>query len=78
MVPPRTGQPPDSKALADIELSLLTVEDAARQLSLSRTTIYALLKGGQITSVRIGRRRRIPATALTTYTNRLIAQQTDL
>ncbi len=55
--------------------TLLTVEDAARRLSVGRTTMYALLKDGQINSVRIGRLRRIPAEALTAYTTRLIAEQ---
>jgi len=54
---------------------LLTVEEAARRLSLGRTTVYALLKTGEITSVRVGRLRRIPAEALDTYTARLIAEQ---
>lgn len=54
---------------------LLTVEEAARRLSLGRTTLYALLKDGQITSVRVGRLRRIPAEALDTYTARLLAEQ---
>jgi excisionase family DNA binding protein len=75
MAPPPIGQPTDSKAPAEIGLSLLTVEEAARQLSLGRTTVYALLKGGQITSVRIGRRRRIPISALAAYTARLVSQQ---
>jgi excisionase family DNA binding protein len=59
----------------EIELSLLTVEEAARRLSVGRTTMYALLKDGQINSVRIGRLRRIPAAALTAYTDRLAAEQ---
>jgi len=54
---------------------LLTVEEAARRLSLGRTTLYALLKDGQIASVRVGRLRRIPAEALHSYTARLIAEQ---
>jgi len=57
------------------ELTLLTVEEAARRLSIGRTTLYALLKNGQISSVRIGHLRRIPAKELTTYTARLIAVQ---
>ena len=55
--------------------SLLTVEAAAQRLSIGRTTMYALLKSGQINSVRIGRLRRIPADALTAYTTRLVAEQ---
>jgi excisionase family DNA binding protein len=56
-------------------MTLLTVEEAARRLSLGRTTVYALLKCGQITSVRIGRLRRIPVQSLTEYTTRLAAEQ---
>jgi excisionase family DNA binding protein len=37
--------------------------------------MYALLKDGHINSVRIGRLRRIPAEALTAYTDRLAAEQ---
>ena len=54
---------------------LLTVEDAAERLSIGRTTMYGLIKAGQITSVRVGRLRRVPADALTAYTARLIAAQ---
>ena len=55
--------------------TLLSVEAAAAQLSIGRTTMYALIKDGAITSVRIGRLRRVPADALATYTTRLIAEQ---
>ncbi len=56
--------------------TLLSVEAAATQLSIGRTTMYALIKTGAIASIRIGRLRRVPAEALTTYTARLIAEQT--
>ena len=55
--------------------TLLSVEAAATQLSIGRTTMYALLKNGDVASIRIGRLRRVPAEALTTYTTRLIAEQ---
>lgn len=64
----------DHLALQD-DARLLTVEEAARRLSLGRTTLYSLLKDGQISSVRVGRLRRIPADALDTYTARLITEQ---
>jgi excisionase family DNA binding protein len=57
---------------------LLSVEDAADRLALSRTRLYALIKTGEIVSVRIGRLRRVPVEALTTFTARLIAEQTQL
>jgi excisionase family DNA binding protein len=57
---------------------LLTVEAAATRLSIGRTTMYALLKTGAITSIRVGRLRRVPADALTAYTTRLITEQTTV
>lgn len=53
------------------ERVLLTVEQAARQLSISRTKMFQLIKDGEISSVRIGRARRVPADALTAYVDRL-------
>ena len=75
---PTPEQPTDTTPAPEFDetsQTLLTVEDAARRLSVGRTTMYALLKDGQINSVRIGRLRRIPAEALTAYTTRLIAEQ---
>lgn len=54
---------------------LLTVEAAAKQLSIGRTTMYALIKAGHIDTVRIGQLRRIPATALAAYVQQLDAEQ---
>jgi excisionase family DNA binding protein len=51
----------------DPTLVALTVEEAARRLSVGRTTMYALLASGEIPSVMIGRLRRIPAEALNEY-----------
>ena len=50
---------------------LLTVEEAADQLGIGRTLAYALVKDGEIESVRIGRLRRIPSAALGRYLDRL-------
>jgi len=50
---------------------LLTVEEAAEQLGIGRTLMYALVKDGAIESVHIGRLRRIPADALPRYLERL-------
>ncbi|WP_093267415.1 helix-turn-helix domain-containing protein [Saccharopolyspora shandongensis] len=54
---------------------LLTVEAAARRLSVSRTTMFRLLKSGAVASVRIGHARRVPAEAITAYVERLAAEQ---
>lgn len=55
--------------------TLLTVEQAARRLSVGRTTMFALLKSGDILSVRIGRLRRISIEELTAYAARLTSEQ---
>lgn len=54
---------------------LLTIEQAAHQLSLSRTTMFRLIRTGDIASVRIGRARRIAAEAIEDYVYRLSAEQ---
>lgn len=46
-------------------------EEAARMLGLSRATLYRLLSDGRISSVRIGRSRRIPHRAICDYVDRL-------
>ncbi|MEU3543495.1 helix-turn-helix domain-containing protein [Streptomyces paromomycinus] len=51
----------------DATLVLLTVEEAARRLSIGRTTCYGLIRSGELESVGIGRLRRVPADALAEY-----------
>ncbi|MFL6238639.1 MAG: helix-turn-helix domain-containing protein [Actinomycetes bacterium] len=50
---------------------LLTAEQAAEALGVGRTTVYGLLRSGLLKSVRVGRLRRIPASALTEFVGRL-------
>jgi excisionase family DNA binding protein len=52
---------------------LLTVEEAAEQLGIGRTLMYALIRAGEVGSVHIGRLRRVRPTDLETYTARLTA-----
>jgi excisionase family DNA binding protein len=47
-----------------IEPLLVRVEEAARLLSLSRSTIYEMLDRNELPSVRCGAARRIPLSAL--------------
>lgn len=56
------------------DLLLLTPERAAERLDVSRTTVYELLKSGDLASVKIGRARRIPVAALSEYVDRLRAE----
>jgi excisionase family DNA binding protein len=49
------------------ERLLLTVDEAAFRLHLSRPVVYALMNSGQLRSFKIGYARRIPANALDEY-----------
>ena len=53
-----------------IEPLLVRVEEAARLLSLSRSTIYEMLDRGELPSVRRGTARRIPLAALRAWVER--------
>ncbi|MQA11333.1 MAG: helix-turn-helix domain-containing protein [Pseudonocardiaceae bacterium] len=50
---------------------MLTVEQAAQRLGIGRTLMYRLVSDCEVTSVRIGRLRRIPATAVAEYAEQL-------
>ena len=50
---------------------LLKVEEAAQLLSLSRKTIYDLIRRGELASLKIGGSRRIPLTELHAFIARL-------
>lgn len=43
---------------------LLTVADAAKRLSLSRSTVYELIRRGDLASIRVGGARRISPEAI--------------
>jgi len=50
---------------------LLTAEQAARALGISRTTIYTLIKDGALRPVHIGRSCRLSRAELQRYVDRL-------
>ncbi|GAA3213340.1 helix-turn-helix domain-containing protein [Nonomuraea helvata] len=62
MTSPRTS--PSEPAVVPL---LYKPEEAAVQLRISRTKVYALLRTGQIRSVKIDGSRRIPVAALVEY-----------
>jgi excisionase family DNA binding protein len=57
-----------------IDTQLYRVPDAMRILSMSRSVIYEQLRSGRLRSVRQGRTRLIPATAITEYVALLEAE----
>lgn len=59
----------------EAERVLITVEAAAELLSIGRTTMFALIKAGHIPTVRVGRLRRIRASAIRDYIDQLTSDQ---
>jgi len=53
---------------------LLSVDEAATALSIGRTFVYQLLMRGEIVSIKIGRRRRIPVSALQEFVARRVIE----
>ncbi|MCD0483456.1 helix-turn-helix domain-containing protein [Streptacidiphilus sp. ASG 303] len=45
----------------------LTVPEVMAALRLSRSKLYDLLRSGELSSIKIGRSRRIPADSLATF-----------
>lgn len=56
---------------------VLTIEEAARYLKIGRTTMYALIRAGEVESVEIGRCRRVPLECLKDYVKRLLQRRRD-
>ena len=48
----------------DLPKALLTIADATHILQLSRAELYEQMRAGRLRFVKIGRARRIPATAI--------------
>jgi len=57
---------------------LITVEEAASLLRLGRTSTYQLVMGGQIASVKLGRRRLVVREKLDHFIARLLEDQGDV
>ncbi len=56
---------------------LLTVDEAARRLSLGRSHLYQLVMRGDIGSIKLGRSRRIPVAALERFVSERLEAATD-
>lgn len=57
---------------------LVTVDEAARQLSIGRSHLYEHLLRGTLRSVRIGRSRRIASHDLDAFLERLLQDSADI
>ena len=61
-----------SESLIPDDQLLVTPEEAARRLSVGRTTIYELMSSGELQSVNIGRCRRVPVSSLSSFVSKLV------
>ena len=62
----------DEPTTIQTEPLLVRVEEAARLLSLSRSTIYEMIDRGELPSIRCGTARRIPLAALHAWVERQV------
>ena len=74
--PPRRGAGSSPRQVVDVTLRasdrmLLTVEEAAERLSISRAQMWRLISRGDIASLHVGRLRRIEPEALSDYISRM-------
>ena len=67
----RDGRPGGTLAM---EKLLLTPEEAAEALNISRSMLYDLIRLRAIKSVKIGKARRIPAEAMRQYVDDLMSE----
>ena len=67
------GDPQPLQGVRAVDRLLLTPEEAAKVLRVGRTTVYALMKCGDLRPVHIGRSCRISQAELDRYVRRLEA-----
>ena len=71
------GNPQPLREVMAADRLLLTPEEAAKVLRVGRTTVYALIKSGDLRPVHIGRSCRIAQAELERYVRRLQAPSSD-
>lgn len=54
---------------------LLSIDEAATSLSLGRNTLYEMVLRGELSSIKIGRLRRVPVQAIQDFIGRHMEQE---
>lgn len=67
----------DDRATTDSKL-LLTIPEVAQRLSLGRSFVYQLVMRGEIRSIKVGRARRVPVTALDQFIAARMGEEFDI
>jgi excisionase family DNA binding protein len=57
-----------------MERTLLSIGEAGEALHLGETKVKQLVASGELVSVKIGKSRRIPASAVQDFVNRLVSE----
>jgi excisionase family DNA binding protein len=57
-----------------VDRLLMSPEEAAELLRVGRSTVYDLMRSRRLVSIKIGRRRLVPAAAVTAYIDGLVAE----
>jgi excisionase family DNA binding protein len=57
--------------------TLLTVKEAASRLALGRTTVYELIAKRELKSIKIGRARRVPESAVEQWIAQQVHEQAE-
>ena len=60
-----------------MEQKLLRIPEGAAALGISRSTAYLLVNSGELRTVKIGKSRRIPATAIDEFVRRKEQEGSD-
>lgn len=60
--------------MIEVEKLLLSPEEAAEVLGVARSTIYDLMRMRLLTSIKIGRRRLVPAAACRELVDRMVSE----
>ena len=60
-----------------MERVLLTVHEVAEALHVGRSKVFDLIIAGELDSVKIGKLRRIPVTAVHDYATRLVEESRE-
>ena len=55
------------RPVVDVPAVLYSVDEAAWALRLSKSVLYELIRSGRLRTVKAGRRRLVPVTALAEY-----------
>ena len=58
-----------------MEKLLLSIEEASEALALGRSLLYQKLQSGELQSVRVGRRRLVPVSAIREYIGKMLTDQ---